>query len=107
MFKKHFNLDLSTTFDKKLGYYFKDANNIFLLVLKFENIKKWNEIINNHLPYKFALNHDNKTFNNFYERLKKNIKFTKKEIQPILDSYKINSFYSNDEIDKIDKNLIK
>lgn len=107
MFKKHFNLDLSSTFDKKLGYYFKDTNNIFLLVLKFENIKKWNEIINNHLPYKFLLKHDNKTVNKFYERVKKNIKFTKKEFQPILDSYKINSFYSNDEINKITKILIK
>ena len=55
MLKKHFNIDLSSSFDKDLNYYFNDTNNICLLFLKFEDIKNWTKIINNNLPYKFVL----------------------------------------------------
>jgi hypothetical protein len=103
LFKKHFNIDLSSTFDKNLNYYFNDDNNVYLLFLKFENIKNWSEIINNHLPYTFVLKHTNKTTNEFYNTVKTNLKFTKKEIQPFLDCPKMTFFYSNEEIDNISK----
>ena len=106
MFKKHFNIDLLSSFNKDLNYYFRELNNVYLLFLKFEDIKNWNEIINNNLPYKFVLKHENKTVDEFYEIVKKNIKFTKKELQPFLDCRKITFFYSNDEIDKIVKKFI-
>ena len=106
MFKKHFNIDLLSSFDKNLNYFFNDENNVCLLVLKFEDIKNWTEIINNNLPYKFVLKHKNKTVDRFYEKVKKRIKYTKEEIQPFLDSCKMTIFYSNDEIDKIEKKYI-
>lgn len=106
LFKKHFNIDLLSSFDKELNYYFNDINNVYLLFLKFEDIKNWPEIINNNLPYKFVLNHANKTTDKFYEIVNTNLKFTKKELQPFLDCRKMTFFYSNDEIDKISKKLI-
>lgn len=106
LFKKHFNIDLLSSFDKELNYYFKDINNVYLLFLKFEDIKNWSEIINNNLPYKFVLNHANKTTDKFYKIVNTNLKFTKKEIQPFLDCRNMTFFYSNDEIDKISKKFI-
>ena len=106
MFKKHFNIDLLSSFEKNLNYYFNDINNVYLLFLKFEDIENWSEIINNNLPYKFVLKHESKTFDKFYEIVKTNSKFTKKEIQPFLDCRKMTFFYSNDEIDKILKKFI-
>ena len=44
MFEKHFNIDLISSFDKDINYYFNDKNNVYLLVLKFEDIKNWTEI---------------------------------------------------------------
>jgi len=105
MFKKHFNIDLLSSFDKNLNYYFNNMNNVYLLFLKFEDIKNWNEIINNNLPYKFVLKHENKTVDEFYKRVK-NIKYTKKELQPLLECRKMTCFYSNDEINKIEKQFI-
>lgn len=106
MFKKHFNIDLLLVFDKKLNYYFNKINNVYLLFLKFEDIKNWEKIINNNLPYKFSLKHSNKTADEFYEIIKKNFKYTKKEIEPILESKKISYFYSDNEINFIKKNFI-
>ena len=106
LFKKHFNIDLLSSFDKELNYYFSDINNVYLLFLKFEDIKNWSEIINNNLPYKFVLKHVNKTTDKFYEIVNTNLKFTKKELQPFLDCRKMTFFYSNDEIDKISKKFI-
>ena len=40
------------------------------------------------------------------KKQKKNIKYTKKELQPFLDCCKMSFFYSNDEIDKISKKII-
>lgn len=106
MFKKHFNIDLISSFDKDLNYYFNDTKNVYLLILKFEDIKNWNEIINNNIPYEFVLKWENKTKNIFYKKIKNNIKYTKKELQPFLDSRKIVNFYSNDEIEKIVEKFI-
>ena len=106
MFKKHFNIDLLSSFDKDLNYYFNDKNNVYLLFLKFEDIKNWPEIINNNLPYKFTLKHANKTTDKFYEIINSKLKFTKKELQSFLDCPKMTFFYSNDEIDKISKKYI-
>ena len=39
MYKKHFNIDLLSCFDKELNYYFNNINNVYLLFLKFEDIK--------------------------------------------------------------------
>ena len=80
--------------------------NVYLLFLKFEDIKNWSEIINNILPYKFVLTHENKTTNKFYEIVNTNLKLTKEELQPFLDCSKMIFFYSNDEIDKISKKFI-
>jgi hypothetical protein len=107
MFFKHFNIDLLSSFDKDLNYYFNDMNNVCLLVLKFEDIKNWNEIINNNLPYKFTLKHENKRVNEFYQTIKENIKYSKKEFQSYLDCLLITIFYSNNEIDKLAKKFIK
>lgn len=106
MFKKHFNLNLFSSFDKDLNYYFNDTNNVYLLFLKFEDIKNWPEVINNILPYKFVLKYENKTTDNFYEIVNNNLKFTKEELQPFLDCRKMTFFYSDDEIDKISKKFI-
>ena len=106
LFKKHFNIDLLSSFDKDLNYYFNDINNVYLLFLKFEDIKNWSEIINNNLPYKFVLKHANKTTDKYYEIVNTNLKFTKKELQPFLDCRKMTFFYSNDEINKISKKFI-
>lgn len=106
MFKKHFNIDLLSSFDKELNYYFNDINNVYLLFLKFEDIKNWSEIINNNLPYKFVLRHVNKTTDKFYEKVNTNLKFRKEALQPFLDCSKMTFFYSNDEIDKISKKFI-
>lgn len=106
LFKKHFNIDLLSSFDKELNYYFNDVNNVYLLFLKFEDIKNWEEIINNNLPYKFVLGHANKTTDKYYELVIKNVKFTKKELQPFLDCNKMSVFYSNDEIEKISKSFM-
>ena len=106
MFKKHFNIDLLSSFDKELNYYFNDKNNVYLLFLKFEDIENWSEIINNNLPYKFKLKHSNKTTDKFYEIVNTNLKFTKKELQPFLNCRRMTFFYLNDEIDKISKEFI-
>jgi len=106
MFKKHFNIDLLSSFDKELNYYFNDINNVYLLFLKFEDIKNWSEIINNNVPYEFVLTHANKTTDEFYEIVNTNLKFTKEELQPLLDCSKMTFFYSNDEIDQISKKFI-
>ena len=106
MFKKHYNIDLLSSFDKNLNYYFNETNNAYLLVLKFEDIQNWQEIINNNLPYKFILKYKNKTKDEFYEIIKKNIKFTKKELEPLLNCKKMTFFYSNDEINNLSKKFI-
>lgn len=106
MYKKHFNIDLLSIFDKDLNYYFNDTNNVYLLFLKFEDIENWTEIINNNLPYKFELKYENKTINELYKIVKTNLKFTKKELQSFLVCRKMTFFYSNDEIDKISKKFI-
>jgi hypothetical protein len=106
MFKKYYNIDLISNFDKDLNYYFNDINNVYLLVLKFEDIKNWEKIINNNLPYKFVLTHHNKTDDKFYGIVKKNIKFTKKELEPLLNCDKMTFFYTNDEINNISKKFI-
>ena len=105
IFKKHFNINLLSSFDKDLNYYFNNINNVYLLVLKFEDIKNWSDIINNNLPYKFVLEHVNKENDEFYKIVKTNLKFTKKEIQPLLNCRKM-TFYSNAEIDKISTEFI-
>jgi len=107
MYKKHFDIDLLSDFNKNLHYYFNDSNNIILLFFKFENITEWTKIINHHLPYKFILTHNNKTTHQFYENIKQKIKFTKEEIQLFLDNKYINSFYTNNEIDKIKQQFIE
>lgn len=106
MYKKHFDINLLSSFDKKLNYYFNDTNNVNLLFLKFENIEKWSEIINKHLPYKFVLKHRNKTVDPFYKKVKKQITFTEEEFLPFLDNEHFTSLYSNDEIDKVKKKYI-
>jgi hypothetical protein len=107
MYKKHFDIDLLSEFSREKNYYFNDSHNIILLFLKFENITEWNKIINYHLPYKFVLNHNNKTTHPFYENIKQNLKFTKEEIQLFLDHDYVNCFYTNDEIDKIKQHFIE
>ena len=81
MYKKHFNIDLLSCFDKELNYYFNNINNVYLLFLKFEDIKNCTKIINNNLPYKFVLKHKNKTIDKFYE-ISSLPTITKKELQP-------------------------
>jgi hypothetical protein len=100
MYKKYFNIDLLSEFNNNLNYYFNDTNNCYLLFLKFENIKDWDKIINNLLPYKFTLTHQNKTTNLLYDNIKNKIKFTKEELQ-ILDNEIYMCFYTKNEIDKI------
>ena len=108
MYKKHFDIDLLSEFNKKNKYYYNDSNNITLLFLKFENITEWTKIINYHLPYKFVLIHNNKTTHRLYENIKQKIKFTKEEmIQLSLDNKYVNSFYTNGEIDKIKQRFVK
>ena len=46
MYKKHFDIDLLSSFDNKLNYYFNNTNNCYLLFLKYENITEWPKIIN-------------------------------------------------------------
>ena len=106
MFKNHFNIDLTSSFNKELNYYFNDSTNVYLLFLKFEDINNWTKIINNKLPYKFILQHTNKTVDEFYEKTKKNIKYSKEELQPFLNCFKMTFFYSNDEINKLEKEFI-
>ena len=53
-----------------------------------------------------GVKHKNKTNDKFYEIVKKNIKYTKEELQQLLDSYIMSCFYSNNEIDKIKEEFI-
>jgi len=107
MYKKHFDIHLVLNFNNKLNYYFNDANNCYLLFLKFENITEWTKIINDCLPYKFVLIQTNKTTHHMYEKVKQNIKFTEEELQLFLDNKEITCFYMKDEIDKIKQKFIK
>lgn len=107
MYKKHFDIDLLSEFSKQKNYYFNDNNSVTLLFLKFENITEWNKIINYHLPYKFILNHNNKTTHKFYDYIKQNIKFTKEELELFYFHEYVNCFYTNDEINKIKHHYIK
>ena len=93
MFKKHFNIDLLKNFDKNINYYFNNQYSINLLFLKFENIEEWSNIINKHLPYKFNLKHRNKTEDILYDKVKKNLKFDKKEFDEILKVKHFNHLY--------------
>lgn len=107
MYKKHFDIDLYSSFDTNLNYYFNNTNNVYLLFLKFENIEYWSKIINNHLSYNFVLKHYNKTINPFYKIVNENIKFTEKELKPIFDSNKFTYLYTNNEIENIKQKFIK
>ena len=101
MYKKHFNIDLINCFDKTINYYFNDKNDVYLLLLKYENITEWSNIITNHLPYKFVLKHSNNGVNSKYIQVKQKINFTKEEIQIILDNDMIKYFYTDNEIKNI------
>lgn len=107
MFTKHFDIDLPSCFDKQTNYYFKETNQAYLLFLKFEDIQNWKETIHKHLPYKFVLKHENKTVDKYYQLVKQNITFTKEEIQPYLDSFKMTTFYSEEEIKELETRFIK
>ena len=78
-----------------------------MLFLKFEDIQNWKETIHKHLPYKFVVKHENKTVDKYYQLVKQNITFTKEEIQPYLDSFKMTTFYSEEEIKELETRFIK
>lgn len=106
MYQKHFNIDLTWVFDKKLNYFFSETHDCFLLFLKFENIQNWQKIINKTIPYEFTLYHSNKGTHSKYNIIKNNLFFTGNEIT-ILDNYIFKSFYTKEEILKMKHKYIR
>ena len=102
MWKKHFNIDLKSIFDKKRGYCYSSQPSCNLLLLRYENINDWKEIFND-IGYHFVPNHINNTRNKshniplYYDYVLKNISFQKKDLERIYFRYK--SFYTEDELD--------
>lgn len=108
MWQKHFELDLITNFNKDMSYYYNSDNSCKLLLLKFENIKEWNRILNNLFPYyRFILNHKNNNLNKSYSIIKKTIRFSEEEIDSQLyNADWIKSFYKMSTLDEIKQKYV-
>ena len=108
MWQKHFDLDLITNFNKDMSYYYNSDNSCKLLLLKFENIKEWNRILNNLFPYyRFILNHKNNNLNKTYSIIKKTIRFSEEEIDSQLYNVDwIKSFYKMSTLDEIKQKYV-
>tara|TARA_Y100000589_G_scaffold329858_1_gene377747 strand:- start:838 stop:1743 length:906 start_codon:yes stop_codon:yes gene_type:complete len=121
MYRKHFKFDITKHFNSKKGYYFNELKNVYLLLLRYENIKSWN-IVNKLSLYKFNLEkgtkfmyeynrlkqliiHENRTqeekiflkFKTKYSNIThKKLKFTNTELNQIYNPF-FSSFYTQNE----------
>lgn len=92
-------------FDKKYNIY--ETNNITLIILRYEDISNWENILSNIFNRKINIISDNLTNNKdiyeLYENFKKTYKYSEEEINLIKNIDFMKHFYLDIEIDKFIK----
>lgn len=107
-FNKYTGIDIfETPFDRDKKYKIIPGCNKTILVLRFEDIEQWGNILSNIFDYKIQLVSKNltkqKPLHSLYEKFKKHYKYSKEEIKMIKKIDFIKHFYTKDEINKIIK----
>jgi hypothetical protein len=109
---KYFNEQLNINiFEKPFDFYKKytiyETNNITLIILRFEDINNWEDILSTIFNRKINIISDNLTNNKdiyeLYENFKKTYKYSEEEINLIKNIYFMKHFYLDIEIDKFIK----
>ena len=102
-FKKHIGVDIfEKEFNREDMYTIYKTNDKTVLMLRFEDIAKWEDILSNIFDKKIVLKNanvsKNKTYHETYEMFKKNYKYTKIEQRIINKIDHMSYFYSPEEI---------
>ena len=101
----------SDDFDFKKKYAIYETPNITTIILRFEDIKEWNNIFGNiftdNINIKTLNLTNNKPIYNLYNDFKKNYKYSNEEINLIKSIDFMKKFYTQTEIDTFIKKYNK
>jgi len=108
LWKKHFNMDLLSIFQKNNCYY--DLENAKILLLRLEDADKREKVFEK-IGYQFKETHSNKSEDDdrvaqIYKYIKDNLRFTDDELNSIY-SKEVKIFYKDEEINEFKKKWVK
>ncbi len=105
MCKKHFSFDIVNNFDISKNYLLYNTSQCKILILKYDNIQNWSNIISECLNEKFILTQSNVTKISDYTTIRNKLKFATIDL-PFLNDNNFAKLFSLEEINSLKKKYI-